>query len=541
MSESPFRRALAPLAARLPKTVQEHEVLRVAATLRAINPANAAEAARKHILAWAQNRCGGRLPQEAWEGASFEYFSGGRNSTGIRLQDPEADIWTLRTDDPDKTVPGRVWTTEIALGGSGTRSCQFSARLLVSTSESDLEIEPHTPGFIQQLVERCGLSIGEYELTHGPWLVDSASATDQLVEMLVDTDRKLPVYVCSLMESGPDFGKPRVDVLALSRAILGLGHVVLLTPEGTWTLTQKFGRLLSVFGGAVRSYLPGFDTGSRPYDHRLFLADRLGTDFDQWQCVKWIRRQAAAESIRNVRLGKDALAFASIKSASIQAREQRLVSEGATDAEKLSAAQDHIEALKQEIEQASTMIDYFDSEHKIVDERAKVAEEQLRWHAFRIQQLEECLLAGSDPREKSIVIPTYWDGFANWCDENLSGRIALTPTARRAVRSPEFADPAVVGRCLSWLASTCRDQRLGRLESTLRDELVESGVYNSPGGSDTFDFDWNSRRLTADWHIKNGGNTRDPTRCLRIYYSWDEDTRQIIIARMPAHKRSGAT
>jgi hypothetical protein len=247
----------------------------------------------------------------------------------------------------------------------------------------------------------------------------------------------------------------------------GLGRVVLLSSENTWALTEKFGRIRSVFGGAVRAYLPSFEIDSRPYDHRLFLADRLGTAFERAQCVTWIKKQASVESIRNVRLGKDALAFASIKSASIQAREQQLVSEGATDAEQLLAARDHIDSLKREIEEASTMISYFDAEHKVAEERAKAAEEQLRWNAFRMHQLEERLLAGSDSNEQSLVFPTSWDGFTNWCDENLSGRIALTPTAKRSVRSPHFADPALAGRCLSWLASTYRDQKLGRVAKVL--------------------------------------------------------------------------
>ena len=44
----------------------------------------------------------------------------------------------------------------------------------------------------------------------------------------------------------------------------------------------------------------------------------------------------------------------------------------------------------------------------------------------------------------------------------------------------------------------------------------------------------------AYWHIKNGG-TRDPRRCLRIYYFWDATTQQVVIADMPAHRVTEAT
>ena len=47
-------------------------------------------------------------------------------------------------------------------------------------------------------------------------------------------------------------------------------------------------------------------------------------------------------------------------------------------------------------------------------------------------------------------------------------------------------------------------------------------------------------RVTA-YAQENGGNTRDPRRCLRIYYFWDEESQMVVIATMPAHIRTGAT
>ena len=47
---------------------------------------------------------------------------------------------------------------------------------------------------------------------------------------------------------------------------------------------------------------------------------------------------------------------------------------------------------------------------------------------------------------------------------------------------------------------------------TLRDEPVEDGVRNAHCGGDQFDLDWQGQRQNAVWHIKSGGNTRDPHR-----------------------------
>jgi hypothetical protein len=71
--------------------------------------------------------------------------------------------------------------------------------------------------------------------------------------------------------------------------------------------------------------------------------------------------------------------------------------------------------------------------------------------------------------------------------------------------------------------------------------VLEQGIRNSPSGADEFGVWWQGQQHTADWHIKNGGNTRDPRRCLRIYYFWDATTQQVVIADMPAQRTTGAT
>jgi hypothetical protein len=58
---------------------------------------------------------------------NFEYFSGGRNSVGIRLQNAYSDIWAIRADDPDKDIPGRTWTTEVTVGLMVGQAPRFSA------------------------------------------------------------------------------------------------------------------------------------------------------------------------------------------------------------------------------------------------------------------------------------------------------------------------------------------------------------------------------------------------------------------------------
>jgi hypothetical protein len=331
-----------------------------------------------------------------------------------------------------------------------------------------------------------------------------------------------------------------LNATALARAILGIGHVVVLPAHFTWTLTEQLGKARSVFGGAVRAYLSGFTLDANPYAHRLVLAEQLATADGAAQCDRWLRWLAASESLRRVTLGRDVLFFGTIRNASLTSRQQRLVREGASDTEQLAAANARIRAFEEQNKQDQDLLTFYEDEHRKAEERAEVAEEQARASAFRIQQLLGRLADVGSSDVVSCELPTSWSDFANWCDVQLAGRVVLSPTARRSVRDPEFEDCQQAARCLLWPSTECHEHKT-RGGGTLRDEVVEPGVRNSLCGEDQFDLDWQGQRYTADWHIKSGGNTRDPRRCLRIYYFWHDATQQIVIADMPAHRRTSAT
>lgn len=535
-----MQQALAGMAQRMPRVVREHEVLRVAGWMPSDKPSDVAKAAIEEVLKWAQKRCGGRLPTEAWHREDFDYYAGGRNSSCVRLQSADSDIWAIRADDPDKNVASRVWTNEVVVGLLPDQPAKFSARLLCSTSEDDLLIEPHTPGFVQQVVGACRLYRGSLLVSLEPMLVTTEDEADELIDQLVNAERELPTFVVTLPPGAAD-RHPHLDAASLSRAMLGVAHIVVLHADMTWRLTDRFGKFRSVFGGAVRAYMPGFDETDDPYAHRLVLADQISAAGGGARCTRWMRQLAAAESIRRTKLGRDALAFSDVRCASLELRQRKLASEGASAADQLAAANARISALERDIERQRSEQDYYVEEHERERQRAEAAERQAQTSAYRIQELTRLLKDKGDDPDQDIALPGTWQELADWCDTHLSGRLVLTPGARRSVKAPEFTDVQVVARCLIWLANTCQHWRAEGGDGSLRDAVLEEGVRNSPCGSDTYEFDWNGRNFAADWHVKNGGNTRDPARCLRIYYCFDEQTQQIIVSDLPAHRKTGAS
>lgn len=537
MREPSLRSAIAELPSRT-RSVREYEVLRVAGTLVGSDASNCAATARNEVLKWAQKHCGGSLPETAWAFEEFEYFSGGRNTLATRIDTQASDIWALRTDDPDKNIAGRSWTTEVAIAVVAGQLGRFGARLLVSTHEVELDIEPHTPGFVRQIAENCGLVKGRYSIDAEPRHIRTASAAEELMADLIDPARPIPIFVVTIPEGASE---PLINARALAYAVIGLAQVAVVSNEVATYLTEKLEIRRSVFGGAARAYLPGFSSAANPFDHRLILAGQLRTPRGAAQAARWMRSLAARESVRRSALGRDTLAFSAVRTASLELRQRRLASEGASETDLLAAARAQIASLEKELAAERSAQDFYASEHDKAEDRAAAAEEQARASAYRIQDLLERIKATGQEVDQAVPLPDRWDDFARWADVHLPGRVALTPGARRKTQNPEFEDVQLAARCLLWLATECRDRRIAGGEGSLDHEVVEPGVRHSHCGSDEFDFDWQGQKFTADWHIKSGGNTRDPKRCLRIYYGWDEGTQQIVIADMPAHRRNAAS
>ncbi len=541
MNNGPMTEALRPLLTGNSALVSEREVLRVAALLIQGEETDCAGRARKEVIKWLQNRTAGQLPDSASKGQSFEHLAGGRVCSGIRLLDESSDIWAVRADDPDKTTPRRVWTTEVTIGQIPGQGVRFGLRLLVCSPERELEIEPAVPGFVLQIAGHCKLYRGEIGLIADPWVISSDQDAQDLISLLVDPQREIPVFVLTVPEISTDLGRPLLDPVPLGRTTIGLARVVVLPARFTWVLTQRFGKKLSVFNGAVRAYLPGFSESSNPYGgHELYLAERFTSLEDAARVTARMQRLAAHESLRRVRLGRDVVTFAAVREVSLDRERGRLERQGASSSERLRAADAQLMALKDDLKKANEDQQWLFDVHKEAEERAEHAEEQLRAAGFRIQQLTAQLRERGGSLDANIPLPDSWNTFADWCEEHLIGRVALTPRARREVKDPQFRDVATAARCLLWLASDYREGRVSGGNGDFRTSLG-SGIKNERCGADAFRMDWQGRRIDVQWHVKNGGNTRNPGFCLRIYYFWDDQSQQVVIASMPAHIPTGAT
>lgn len=518
--------------------VREREILRVAGELGGTDASSAANTARQEVLKWAATQIGAALPSDASQGDAFEFFRGGRTCIATGLADEQRTLWALRVDRPDATTAARTWTTEVTLGHAPSNGrALFSLRLLVGTPEEEVLIEPAVPAVVRQVAAACELLQEGAPLARTPQTVDSEQDAEDLVEQLLAPRRPNTYLVCTVPEGE---AAPLINAPVLAKGMLGLARVIIVPAAYTWVLTRRLGKSLSVYNGAVRAYLPGFSLDANPMAHRLFLINWKPGEERVRATATALRWIAANESTRRLQLGSDVLAFSDVRQASLDHERERLRQTGGADKDQLAAAQAQIAALKDDLRRAADTQQWLSDEHKSAEERAQTLEQQLHGAHCRIQHLADQIKARGGDLDIDAPLPTTWAEFADWCDRVLSGRVALEAPARREVRSAQFEDPQAAARCLLWLASEYRDSRINGSDGDLRKPIAD-GIHNDRCGADSFDYTGSDGRVTVEWHIKNGGNTRDPRRCLRIYYYWDEASQIVMVVSMPAHRRSGAT
>lgn len=516
----------------------EREILRVVGELETRPAVAAAALARREALKWARKRMSADLPSEAWAGGGFEMTEGGRHCSAVRLTDERRDLWAFRAEDKERRAPGRVWTTELLIAHHAEGGAHLTGRLLAASPGRRREIGPASPSLFREIQAVCGLTSGGVALPLGPMLVETEAQADELMAWMTDRRRRIPL--CVFSEAEP--GAPQVDpaeLTALAHKLFGIGGIVRLSAAQSWRLRERFGKRLAVFGGAARFYMPGFDEEADPFgEHRLFQAAALRQTGGLRRIATIFGRLAATESLKRLRMGRDLLSYAEIEGRIAGKRlEARTQDPDSNDSERLSAAREEIEALRKALEDARAEAAFYLEEQHAAERKAREAEAAARTLEERNDGLKRRLAKLLGAPEPAIPLPEKWSQFGDWCDQHLADQIILTPQARREVKAPLFRDVGLAAQCLLWLAEEYWDARMNGSGGDLRGPIV-NGVKNDGCGGDGFSFIWGKRRINVDWHIKNGGNTRDPERCLRIYYFWDDEAEKVVVVSMPAHRKN---
>lgn len=538
---SVFKTQLQGVRDRMAGEISERDVLRVSGALGDIEHSGAFERACQETLRWVSNRAGTKLPEEAWDLQEFATNLAGRNVT-CRTEDfADSRVWAIRCEEPDKTFAGRVWKTEIMVEDGREEFPRFSLRLRVTSTAFDNDFTPAVPGLVRQLIEHVGLRAGTYPFTGDSVFVNDDTTYKGFVEHLLSETRETPLVVLSQIPNSTYYSLKPLEV---AKKFAGMAHVYSISNACTWNLSDELGKQHAVFDGGVMVYWPGFSKSSKLEHHRLLTRSFINTDDNFRVAMRLISRGLSDYSLKRHRMGRNVVSFAQFDS-DLQIYRLDQLQDGAqaqTEVnDRINVLLLEIEALKKRATEAEELQDEALDENERLYERAEDAEARARNLSLRVQNLENAAPPSSAQIDSASVDPDTWSDFSDWVDQYFAGRVVLTGAAKRELKKTKCEAIAEACTAIRWLANQGREGRIQGSVGTLREAAVSDGIRHAHCGGDAYDFDHEGVRRRADWHIKNGGNTRTPERCLRIYFAWDPESAEIIVSHMPSHRRTGAT
>jgi len=219
------------------------------------------ETARDQIAAW----CLDRYPSVAKQDVTTD-FRAEPNATDrvewayVESPDGVGRGWSMIFRHADSEDPSLGWRVLAELAAPA-KETWFTLRLSQESLEAKVRPAVDVPGrprIVRDLARGLGGFLDGRDLTGRPEDVRSDDIAG-LVSLLKDPTRRLPVVVSSVL---PDTGRPATDPAVLASQLIGIAHVYsILTVPATYELTDRVGKSLSVFDGAVRIYWPGFRIG----------------------------------------------------------------------------------------------------------------------------------------------------------------------------------------------------------------------------------------------------------------------------------------
>lgn len=502
----------------------------------------------REILRWMSNRAGQKLPEEAWSLKSFEMTDvGAQRTAAVGLTEPL--YWAARLDDADKTVARRTWVTEIGVVLDSNLDVIFGTRLICVARGENPPFQPIIPGFVKSVLAAGSCEL-DGEMANGkPFLVQTEQDVEWLVRLLENKDRIADVIVLAHQEDDGTPPRTIANANALAQDLQGVAHVVVLSSNGSFALTNRVGKELSVYRQAVRTYHPGFRPWlDDPGRHPIALPSRI----NEWPNggVGAFEAAICARSITNTAYvaGRDERlpSFNTVRQLAARLERESARIGGATDAEMLKLYEEENIRLTSDIQEQKELSDQLlqvaEKEREAANEKANDAIAQAMLARERIRRLEERLATITGQLDE-VPIPNDLANFEEWCKEYLAGTVVMNSRAFQGVKKSDYQDVSLIYKALLVLrdkyvpmringGETYREayhRALGELQ--LEESLTGEGAKFE---GDVYKVQYQGRRRELDRHLK-AGNSRDPRYCFRLYFFWDDESQVVVVGWLPSH------
>lgn len=335
----------------------------------------------------------------------------------------------------------------------------------------------------------------------------------RLIDFIEKPDRKLPVVVVSLNENERRIDTAAVDPFALAHKLVGIAHVIVVPGDETYTLSSRFGKELSAYHGAIRVYGPGF----HPVGQASKLTTRLRSYEDDTSAA--LLQNTCHAALRFLGQQTQSIGFDDVYSLDSQARDVPQAN---------SADVGNTVHLLRRISELETALEKRTASLQIAD--------------ARIAKLLKTSGTGSEsnaPQYRTAV------EVCEWAARELDGLVEVPKKAQKSAKGSSLKDLDTLRQALAVLGNEYRAMRLSggkesvqcldRVLSALHLEIapVPSRLLDSARGKLTVERP--DGRLIADQHVRNKTNPHDPTKCIRIYFAWDEVRKVAVVASLPTY------
>lgn len=491
-----------------------------------------------------------KLPPEAAEHHSFEISNEDRLCECVAV--PERMLWAIRFKFTSKDET--VWYYDVSLVREDDRLL-FGMKIDTAFGADIRALQANLP--LVDALLGCGLLAQGRPVTANLWQVNTPEDVEELLALLEDPRRSLPVIAVSAVNwkawrFTPHAPGYLVNASYLADRVKGYAIVAQITFRGAYALTDAVGKTWSIFDGACRTYFPkiDFDNGS-PAHHPFNLKDKIW--FWEYEGERGERgftsylintAHRIASTSRTDWSGLYFVPDARILAAELEMahaahianapeRELAMRNQIAALQRKLQTEEDENADWLSELEKATEEAEYYKQENIALRSRL----DALRAHLIRQN--------GESP-DTEIPIPDSYKVMGEWVKEHLAGRLVLLPRAERAASKAEYTEVGMVYRALLILANEYRDSRMGTgTDKAFRDALAQYGmdfsgsIDRSRAGQEGDAYYVNypigtAQRAFLQFHIVRG-TAHENRYCMRIYFFWDDDTNQVVVGWLPSH------
>jgi hypothetical protein len=505
-------------------------VLQIEARIEALPGADSFAVGRQAVLKWLEQSPNLRVtvPKKAYDGEPFSVppEHGGAMAEAVVSRSPI--IWACQVVNPDNNVAGRVWIVEIALYAIGP-TVRIATRVSCAAKGDMGFFLPAVPAFVRGLMDRANLTSGGEALTPQPHHIVDSENLEELIGFIQDEMRMLPILVISKGLDGWPF-----DPNILAKDIAGLAFVYTITNEMSWELTNQLSKPWSVFNGACRIYLPGFDREAQsPYDHPLFIHNP-----DSSFLPGRLRSAIAQLSVDSPVIYKRHPRFTDLRRDLIDIESKREALDVGDLKASLALLEHDLALAKSAEDDWRGLAEQYASDNLIALETI----EEIKRENANLRGRVRSLALRADAVSEDAHWPSSYAELPEWVSNSFASRLVLARKAQRAVVSSQYQDIKLVCSALEALAMAYVNMRNGLGRTPFEQSLERISVSDEPIAANPDRYkkepaywcQYEGRPFFMDRHLKRG-ISRDSREALRIYYAWDEETQQVIVGHLTSH------